>query len=65
MSYIKMFERVEEKFFNKLDTKTGWGKEQIKLTYKEAVTEVALERIDEVSTPSPKAKISGGWENNR
>lgn len=42
----KLIKRIEEIFTEKLQVKTGWGKNEILAAYKDAVTEACLELID-------------------
>lgn len=42
----KLIQRIEEIFTAKLQSKTGWGKNEILVLYKESVTEACLELID-------------------
>ena len=42
----KLIARIEELFFEKLQEKTGWGRNDIKAAYKEAVSEAVLEMLD-------------------
>lgn len=41
-----LLKRIEELFEKKLQTKTGWGKNEVLAIYKEAVNEALLEIID-------------------
>ncbi|MES3018168.1 MAG: hypothetical protein V4721_10325 [Bacteroidota bacterium] len=40
--------RIQELFFAKLETKTGWGRNDIKAAYKDAVLEALKEYLDTV-----------------
>ena len=42
----KLIERIEEIFTDKLQEKTGWGRNDVLKVYKEAVNEALLELID-------------------
>jgi hypothetical protein len=42
----KLIERIEEIFYSKLETKSGWGKNEVKALYKEAVNQALLELVD-------------------
>lgn len=42
----KLIQRIEEIFEQKLQAKTGWGRNEILALHKEAVTEALLELID-------------------
>ena len=42
-----LLKRIEEIFNQKLQSKTGWGRNEIILIYKESVTEAVLEFIHE------------------
>jgi hypothetical protein len=39
--------KIEEIFKNKLQKKTGWGRNEIIILYKESVAQAALEILDE------------------
>lgn len=41
-----LLKRIEELFIEKLQAKTGWGRNEILTTYKEAVNEAILEMLD-------------------
>ena len=43
----ELLKRIEEIFNQKLQLKTGWGRNEIILIYKESVTEAVLEFIPE------------------
>lgn len=43
----QLIERIEEIFTQKLEAKTGWGRNEIKLAFKDAVMQASLELIDE------------------
>lgn len=42
----KLIERIEQIFNQKLDAKTGWGKNEVKILLKEAIAEASLEMLD-------------------
>lgn len=42
-----LLKRIEEIFNQKLQSKTGWGRNEIIIIYKESVTEAVLEFIPE------------------
>jgi hypothetical protein len=42
-----MYKKVTEKFFAGLEEKTGWGYKQVKRLYMKAVSEAAIELLDE------------------
>ena len=42
-----LLKRIEEIFSQKLQSKTGWGRNEIILIYKESVTEAVLEFVPE------------------
>lgn len=44
----KLLQRIEEIFQQKLQAKTGWGKNEIMIVYKEAVNEALLELVDSI-----------------
>lgn len=41
----KLLERIEAIFTAKLQSKTGWGRNEVLAIYKEAVTEAVLEML--------------------
>ena len=41
-----LLKRIEELFTEKLQAKTGWGRNEILTAYKEAVNEAILEMLD-------------------
>jgi hypothetical protein len=43
---IALLKRMEELFTEKLQAKTGWGRNEILTAYKEAVNEAILEMLD-------------------
>ncbi len=43
---LKVFKLLTEKFFARLERKTGWGKEEVKREYNEAATEATMEVLD-------------------
>ena len=42
----KLLARIQELFFAKLSTKTGWGKNEVQELYKSAVIEAISELLD-------------------
>lgn len=42
----KLIKRIEEIFTEKLQLKTGWGRNDILIIYKESVNEAILELLD-------------------
>ncbi len=42
----KLLKRIEEIFIGKLQTKTGWGRNEIIIIYKESVNEALFETLD-------------------
>lgn len=42
----QMFKSLTDKFFARLERKTGWGKEEIKREYVAAASEVVSEMMD-------------------
>lgn len=42
-----LFQRIEEIFTEKLQRKTGWGRNEVLMIFKDAVIEATLELIDE------------------
>lgn len=50
MSNIKsILDKTQETFFNLLDDKTSWGRNEIKAMYKDAVLDVVKEELDKDS----------------
>jgi hypothetical protein len=45
----ELLKRIEEIFTQKLQAKTGWGRNEVLAAYKDAVTEAVLEVIDTIS----------------
>lgn len=43
----KLLKRIEELFTEKLQAKTGWGRNEVLKAYKSSVNEALLEFIDE------------------
>lgn len=43
----KLLKRIEEIFEYKLQAKTGWGKNEIMLIYKDSVNEALTELLDQ------------------
>ena len=43
----KLIQRIEEIFTQKLQAKTGWGRNDVLIVYKEAVSEAVLEMLDQ------------------
>lgn len=43
----RLIKLIEEIFYRKLESKTGWGRNEIKAAYQESVSEAALKIIDE------------------
>jgi len=41
-----LLKRIEELFTEKLQAKTGWGRNEVLAAYKEAVNEAILEMLD-------------------
>ena len=41
-----LIKRIEEIFTKKLQVKTGWGRNDVLIIYKEAVNEAVLEMLD-------------------
>jgi hypothetical protein len=42
----ELLKRIEEIFTQKLQAKTGWGRNEVLAAYKDAVTEAVLELVD-------------------
>ena len=47
MNQKELISQIEKRFFDRLQTKTGWGKNEIILIYKNVVNEILLEVLDE------------------
>lgn len=47
----KFVKKLSEVFENKLKTKTGWGKNEVLIAYKDSVNESLLEIIDDNTAP--------------
>jgi len=43
----KLIETIESIFFEKLNAKTGWGRNEIRELYKSSVAQAALELLDQ------------------
>ena len=43
----KLFDIIQTIFYEKLESKTGWGKNEIKHLYAQSVAEAALQMIDQ------------------
>lgn len=41
----KLLQRIEEIFIQKLQAKTGWGRNEIQVLYKDSVSEALMEMI--------------------
>ena len=44
----KLIERITELFTQKLHAKTGWGRNDVMVVYKEAVNEAIMETLDKI-----------------
>jgi hypothetical protein len=42
----ELLKRIEEIFVQKLQTKTGWGRNEVLAAYKDSVNEAVLELVD-------------------
>lgn len=42
----EMFKSIKKRFFDRLDRKTGWGKEEVKQEYINATNEVLVEFLE-------------------
>ena len=45
----RLIELIREEFYNRLERKTGWGKEELKREFEQAVSQAALRFLDEQS----------------
>ena len=52
MKIAEILENIENSFHEKLETKTGWGKNEIKDVYKSAVIGVLAEIAEKVAVKS-------------
>lgn len=43
----KLLERIQELFFERLEAKTGWGKNDVKEEYRKAMVQALIEAVDE------------------
>ncbi|MBT9138987.1 MAG: hypothetical protein DDT31_01567 [Syntrophomonadaceae bacterium] len=43
---MKLLQRIEEIFTEKLSRKTGWGKNEVLVAYRDSVKEALIEMID-------------------
>ena len=46
MKTKELLQRIEELFSQKLSVKTGWGKNEVLIMYKDSVKEALMEAID-------------------
>ncbi len=46
MTTKELLQRIEEIFTEKLSRKTGWGKNEVLVAYKDSVKEALIEMID-------------------
>jgi len=51
MKASELTEQLQQRFFDKLETKTGWGRNEIKQLFLETVIEVVADLI-ELESPS-------------
>lgn len=42
----KLLQRIEEIFLQRLSAKTGWGKNEVEIIYKDSVNEALMETVD-------------------
>lgn len=59
MINTKIFTSLSEKFFARLERKTGWGKEEVKREFTEAAAEVVLEAMDALNESNAMEKAGG------
>ncbi len=50
MSTKELLIKIEERFNEKLELKNGWGKNEVKMVYKDAMNEVLLELSEQLIT---------------
>ena len=43
----ELFKSIKERFFDRLNRKTGWGKEEVKQEYMSATNEVLVEFLEQ------------------
>ena len=53
----KILKRIEEIFAEKLQSKTGWGRNEIMQAYKESVNEALIELLDIRNRLTPYGRI--------
>lgn len=46
-----VYEKIEEEFLKRLETKTSWGKEELKKMYTQVKADVALQVLNETTQP--------------
>ena len=42
-----LINQVKEVFFGRLERKTGWGKEEVKRQFEQALSDVLMDRLDD------------------
>lgn len=50
MKTAELLKQIEQRFSEKLEEKTGWGRNEIKAAYHTAVIEVLAEISDQITT---------------
>ena len=50
---VELLELIKKKFFENLERKTNWGKEQVKMEYLNAVTDASLLIVQRVIDKLP------------
>ena len=54
MDIVTLLDRIEKNFFYQLDKKTGWGKEEVKKAFSEAVKNVMILTYSQVMKDAGK-----------
>ena len=57
-----LFDRVKTDFFDALNAKTGWGKEEVKRIYMQVVNNALLEWVDYVEPLLPPTNNNGAGQ---
>lgn len=57
MSTTKVLKRIDELFDEKLQTKTGWGKNEVLIAYRDIVSKTLNEVLAEILDAEEKKKL--------
>ena len=52
-----LLKRIEDLFFERLKIKTGWGKNEVRKAYSEAVNEALMEALDDLDQSPDKNPV--------